>query len=153
MDQVQYLTPGQGAELAAPDAVLTVKVGADHTDQQFEVFEVDAPRGPATPLHTTGWAKCYYVLTGRMLVQLGDEAYDLGAGASIVIPPGAWHTFTVLTPSVQFLAIAATGAMGRFHRDLADSVDPSRPLPEVLPAITAVLSRHPVTMAAPDAAR
>lgn len=153
MDNVQYLTAGQGAELATPDAVLTVKVGADHTDQQFEVFEVDAPRGPATPLHTTGWAKCYYVLAGRMLVQLGDEACDLGPGASLLIPAGAWHTFTVLTPSVQFLAVAATGAMGRFHRDLAASLDPARPLSDLLPVIMEVLSRHPVSMAAPEAAR
>jgi hypothetical protein len=48
-----------------PDAVLTVKIDAAHTDDHYELFELDAPRGPTTPLHRTGWAKAYYVLSGR----------------------------------------------------------------------------------------
>lgn len=61
--RVQHTAAGDGAELAAPDAVLTVKIDAVHTDDHYELFEVDAPRGPATPLHRTGWGKAYYVCT------------------------------------------------------------------------------------------
>ena len=85
--QVQYTAAGEGIELNAPDAVLTVKVDAAHTGGAYEVFEVDAPRGPATPLHRTNWPKAYYVLQGRMLVQVEDEGYDLTPGASVTIPP------------------------------------------------------------------
>ena len=66
------------------------------------MFEVDAPRGPATPLHRTGWAKTYYVLHGRMVVQVEDEALRPRAGSSVTIPPGALHTFTVLSPTATF---------------------------------------------------
>jgi hypothetical protein len=30
------------------------------------------PRGGPTPLHRTGWGKAYYVLNGRMIVQVED---------------------------------------------------------------------------------
>lgn len=133
--QVQYSAAGEGVALSAPDAVHTVKIDAAHTDGAYEVFEVHAPRGPATPRHRTGWPKAYYVLGGRMSVQIDDETYDLTAGASVTIPPHALHTFTVLSPSVQFLAIGLTDAMGRFFADL----DAGLELPQVL-------SRHDVTL-------
>ena len=102
---VQYTAAGEGAELSAPDAVLTVKIDAAHTGGAYEVFEVDAPRGPATPLHRTNWPKAYYVLQGRIQVQVEDEGYDLTPGASVAIPANALHTFTVLSPSTKFLAV------------------------------------------------
>jgi quercetin dioxygenase-like cupin family protein len=133
--QVQYTAAGDGAELSAPDAVLTVKIDAAHTDGAYEVFEVDAPRGPATPLHRTNWPKAYYVLQGRMLVQVEDEGYDLTPGASVTIPPNALHTFTVLSPSTTFLAVSLSDAMGRFHSDLSAGME-----------LEQVLSRHDVTV-------
>ena len=61
-----------------------------------------------------------------MIVQVEDEAFDLGPGSSITIPPAALHTFTVLSPTTKFLAVCMTGAMGRFHADL-DYLGASRP--------------------------
>jgi quercetin dioxygenase-like cupin family protein len=149
---VQHSAAGDGIELTAPDAVLTVKIDAAHTDDQYELFEVDAPRGPATPLHRTGWAKAYYVLNGRMIVQVEDEAFDLGPGSSITIPPGALHTFTVLSPSTKFLALSLTGAMGRFHADLDATIPRDRPVGEIMHEIQQVLGRHDVAVAGFDAA-
>ncbi|MET4638820.1 cupin domain-containing protein [Mycetocola sp. 2940] len=143
---IQFLQAGDGAELRSPDATLTVKVDSAHTDDSYELFEVDAPRDEPTPLHRTGWAKTYYVLEGRMIVQIEDEGFDLGPGSSIAIPPGAPHTFTVLTPSTKFLVFSLTGAMGRFHADLDATVPRGRPLEETMPAVQQVLSRHDVTL-------
>jgi quercetin dioxygenase-like cupin family protein len=145
--QVQHTAAGEGIELTAPDAVLTVKIDGGHTDDQYELFEVDAPRGPATPPHRTGWAKAYYVLNGRMMVQVEDEGFDLGPGSSITIPPGALHTFTVLSPTTKFLAVGMTGAMGRFFADLDGSVPHGRPIEEVAKQVQEVLGRHDVTVA------
>jgi mannose-6-phosphate isomerase-like protein (cupin superfamily) len=144
---VQHSAAGEGRELTAPDGVHTVKIDATHTDDHYELFEVDAPRGPATPLHRTGWAKAYYILNGRMLVQVEDEGFDLGPGSSITIPPGALHTFTVLSPTTKFLAMSLTGAMGRFLADLDASVPHGRPIEEVAQQIQEVLARHDVTVA------
>jgi quercetin dioxygenase-like cupin family protein len=145
--RVQHTAAGEGTELTAPDAVLTVKIDATCTDGQYELFEVDAPRGPATPPHRTGWGKAYYVLHGRLVVQVEDEGYDLGPGASIAIPPGALHTFTVLSPTTTFLAISPTAAMGRFHADLDATVPRGRPIEEVVPQVQQVIGRHEVSVA------
>jgi quercetin dioxygenase-like cupin family protein len=150
--QVQHTAAGEGIELTAPDAVLTVKIDGGHTDDHYELFEVDAPRGPATALHRTGWAKAFYVLNGRMIVQVEDEGFDLGPGSSITIPPGALHTFTVLSPTTKFLAISMSGAMGRFHADLDATIPRDRPLEEVTHEIRQVLSRHDVIVAGFDTA-
>jgi quercetin dioxygenase-like cupin family protein len=144
---VQHTAAGEGLELTTPDAVVTIKIDAGHTDDQYELFEVDAPRGPATPLHRTGWAKAYYVLTGRMIVQVEDEAFDLGPGSSITIPPGALHTETVLSPSTKYLALGLTGAMGRFFADLDAAVPHGGPIQEIAPQLREVLAHHGVTLA------
>jgi len=149
---VQHTAAGEGRELTAPDGVHTVKIDATHTDDQYELFEVDAQRGPATPPHRTGWAKAYYVLNGRILVQVEDEGFDFGPGSSIAIPPGALHTFTVLSPTTKFLAVGLTGAMGRFFADLDASVPRGRPIEEVTQQIQEVLTRHDVTLAGFDLA-
>lgn len=143
---VQHSAAGDGVELTAPDAILTVKIDSAHTDDHYELFEVDAPRGPATPLHRTGWAKAYYVLQGRIIVQVEDEGFDLGPGSSITIPPGALPTFTVLSPTARFLAISITGAMGRFHTDLDATVPRGSSVEEVGQQIREVLGRHDVTV-------
>jgi quercetin dioxygenase-like cupin family protein len=149
----QYLQAGDGVERRAPDAILTVKVDSEHTDDAYEVFEIDAARDDPTPLHRTGWAKTYYVLQGRIVVQVEDEGFDLGPGSSIAIPPGALHTFTVLTPATKFLVFSLTGKMGRFHADLDRSVPHGRPLEEIMPDVLNVLSRHDVTVEGMEALR
>ncbi|MBE0011440.1 cupin domain-containing protein [Arthrobacter sp. AET 35A] len=143
---VQYTAAGDGTELTAHDAVLTIKVGAAHTADQYELFEVSAPRGPTTPLHRTGWDKTYYLLQGRMIVQVTDEAYDLGPGSSLSIPANTLHTFTVLTPSATFLVISLTGSMGRFHADLDAAIPRGRSLEDAAGDLREVLARHAVTV-------
>jgi quercetin dioxygenase-like cupin family protein len=144
---VQHAVTGEGRELTLPDAVITVKIDAEHTDGQYELFEVDAPRGPTTPLHRTGWGKAYYVLNGRMIVRVGDEAFDLGPGSAITIPPGALHTETVLSPTVKYLAVGLTRAMGRFFADLDATVPHGHPIEEIAQSLQDVLARHDVTVA------
>ncbi|MEV0284476.1 MULTISPECIES: cupin domain-containing protein [unclassified Kribbella] len=140
-ESVHLSTAGTGAEYVAPDATVTVKVGSEHTGAQYEIFEIDAPRGPAAPPHSETWSKAFYVLQGRILVQAGDQGYDLGPGSSISIPAGTVNTFSVLTPSAKFLAVSQTGKMGDFFADLA-SVDPTD-----YAALGEVSSRHGVTLA------
>ncbi len=144
---VQHTAAGEGRELVLPDAVITVKVDAEHTEDQYELFEVDAPRGPTTPLHRTGCGKAYYVLNGRMIVQVEDEGFDLGPGSAITIPPGALHTETVLSPTVKYLAVGMTGAWGRFFADLDAAVPHGRPIEEIGQKLQEVLARHDVTVA------
>jgi D-lyxose ketol-isomerase len=79
-----------------------------------------------------------------MIVQIEDEAFDLGPGSSITIPPAALHTFTVLSPTTKFLAICMTGAMDRFQADLHACVPRDRRIEEVAQQLQEVLDRHDV---------
>lgn len=137
---VNFSPPGTGTEYVAPDATVTVKIASAHTGGLYELFEVDAPRGPAGPPHKEAWSKAFYVLQGRILVQADDSAYDLGPGSSITIPAGTTNTFTVLTPAAKFLALSLTDSMGRFFADLD-----SAPAGDFA-ALRAVVDRHGVTM-------
>jgi quercetin dioxygenase-like cupin family protein len=113
------MTTTTAEELTAPDATVTVRISGKDTAGAYELFEVDAPRGEPAPPHRTPWPKCYYVLHGRMAVLLDGELHDLSPGDAIAIPSNAPHTFTVHTPSVQFLAFAVGEAMSAFFRDLS----------------------------------
>ncbi|WP_326837053.1 cupin domain-containing protein [Amycolatopsis rhabdoformis] len=124
----------QPIELTCPRATVTVLVAAG----AYELFEVDAPRGPTGPPHAAPWPRAYYVLRGRMAAYLDGEIHDLGPGSALPVPPGAAHTFTVHTPSVQFLAVSLTDAMGRFLRE-ADLAPPG--------TVREVAARHGVTVA------
>ena len=146
---VQHTVAGEGVELTAPDAVVSVKVDAEHTDGLYEVLEIHARRGPAAPLHREGWAKTFYALGGRIVVQVEDEAFDLTPGSSLTIPPHALNTFTVLSPSATFLTVAMTGAMSAFLADLDATVPHDRPMDETVTQLQQVLSRHDVTMDGP----
>ncbi|ONI80277.1 hypothetical protein ALI22I_43725 [Saccharothrix sp. ALI-22-I] len=139
-------TTGDGFELNSPDAKITVKVDAAHTDGAYELFEVDAQRGPTMPPHREPWAKTYYVLHGRMAVLVDGEVYDLGPGSSLAIPAGALNTFTVHTPSVQFLAISLTDALGRFFHDVDQAVPAGTPLEEAAERLPDLAARHGVTL-------
>ncbi len=135
----------EGQELHSPDAIITVKAGAEHTGA-FELFEVDAPRGPAVLPHGTPWPKAYYVLHGRMAVLVDGEIHDLGPGASITVPAGGMHTFTVHTPSVKYLAFSPGAQMGRFFRDVDQAVPAGTPMTEAAPLLTEVLHRQGITL-------
>jgi quercetin dioxygenase-like cupin family protein len=144
---VQHTAAGEGIELTTPDAIVTVKIDGASTDDTYELFEVDAARGLSAPAHRESWAKAFYLLNGRMIVQVEDEAIDLGPGSSITIPPGALNTFTVLSPTAKFLALSLTPGMGRLFSDLDATVPLGRPIEEVGPQLQEVLSRHGVTIA------
>jgi quercetin dioxygenase-like cupin family protein len=106
-ESIHLSSPGTGVEYAVSDAFVTVKIGTEHTDGQYELFEVDALRGEPAPPRTEPCSKAFYVLHGRILVQAGDQGYDLGPGSSISIPVGILNTFTVLTPAATFLTVRA----------------------------------------------
>jgi hypothetical protein len=82
-----------------------------------------------------------------MVVQVEAEGFELGPGSSITIPPGALHTFTVLSPTTKFLVVSLTGAMSRFHADLDATVPHGRQIEDAMREIRQVLSRHDVTVA------
>jgi Uncharacterized conserved protein, contains double-stranded beta-helix domain len=144
-----HTPPGAGPRLDTFDGVHTVKVGAEHTGGAYEIFEVDAPRAPAIPLHRTPWAKSFYLLDGGMTVQVDENRYELEPGSTITIPAGAAHTFEVTTASAKLLAFTLTDGAGRLFADIVASVPRDRPMHEVVPMLVQVAQRNDVTFEQP----
>lgn len=137
--------PGEGPQLDTFDGVHTVKAGAADTGGAYEVFEIDVPNAPAMPLHQTPWAKTLYLLAGALSVQVEHETFELEPGASITIPAGAAHTFTVTSPSAKFLGFTTGGGAGRLFADIVRSVPRDRPMDEIVPIMLEVAQRNDVT--------
>lgn len=148
----RYTGPGKGSALDTFDAIHTVKVSAEDTGGAYELFEVDAPRGPAVPMHRTPWAKTFHMLAGTMTVHIEGEHHELEPGATIAIPDGAAHTFEVTTPTARFLAFTLSDAAGRLFADIVASIPPDRPIQEIASLLVAVAQRHGVAFSADDPA-
>ena len=58
----------------------------------------------------------------------------------------------MLSPTVKYLAVGLTRAMGRFFADLDATVPRGRPIEEVAQPLQDVLARHDVTVAGLPAA-
>jgi quercetin dioxygenase-like cupin family protein len=141
-------TAREGTELNAVDATVVVKIGAEHTAGRYELFEVFATRGAATPAHRADWDKVFYVLHGRLPVQVDRDTYELDPGSCVNVPAGAANTVAALTPSAAFLAFSLGDRMGRFFTDLDRTVPTGQPLEQVVPYVLEVTERHGVSFAA-----
>ncbi|MBN9742239.1 cupin domain-containing protein [Amycolatopsis sp. A1MSW2902] len=137
---------GEGPELDTQDSTATVKASAADTSG-YELFEIDAPRGPAVPPHADPWTKGFYVLSGRITVCLDGELHDLGPGSFVHIPAGTPNTFTVHTPHAKFLVLTPDDAMGRFFREIDATVPSGAPWPDAVPLLGAIAARHGVAFA------
>ncbi|MGV9297485.1 cupin domain-containing protein [Amycolatopsis sp. NPDC003676] len=147
---IHLSTSGEGPELDTKDAIVTVKASAADTGG-YELFEVDASRGPAVPPHADPWAKGFYVLCGRITVRLDGELHELGPGSFVHIPAGVPNTFTVRTPHAKFLVLTPDDAMGEFFREIDRTVPANALWPAAVPLLGDIAARHGVTFGEPVA--
>lgn len=144
-NRIAFNPAGHGQRLNTVDSTATVKIDAADTSDAYELFEVDAPEGPGVPPHRHPWAEAYYVLEGHLRVQVGQQRYDLEPGSSITVPPNAIHATEADGGSCRFLAFSLSAGTGLLFADLDRSVDPSRPMDELVPVILAVAERNGVS--------
>jgi quercetin dioxygenase-like cupin family protein len=146
----RYTRPDEGARFEMPDGVHIVKASAEGTGGAYEVFEVDAPRAPAAPLHRSPWTGTMYVLEGSVRVRFEDGEVELTPGSSITIAGQTAFTLDVLGEFARFLAVTSGDRAGRFFADFAASVPAGRPFEEVFSQVAAVTSRHGVSVVQAD---
>lgn len=147
--RIRHSHAGEGVRLNTIDSIATVKVRGEDTNGEYELFEIDAPVGSGIPAHRHAWAEAYYTLSGRLAVQVGARQLDLGPGASVTVPPGAVHTFTVTEPGTRFLAFSLTAASGHLFADLDRSIPTDRPIDEIIPLVMEVAARNGVEFVQP----
>jgi len=150
--QVHHSTAGTGTELFTVDSTATVKVGAEHTNGEYELFEIDSTRGSFVPPHRHPWPESYYVLHGRLGVQVGSRHFELAPGDSVTVPTGAVHSIAAASAAVKFLAVSLTAGTGRLFADLDANIDPGEPLEKIAPLLVEIAERNQTTfMGAPPA--
>lgn len=109
-----HVTRGSAGKYIYP---WSFKAVGEHTNGMFDflVGEIEYLSGP--PLHThTEQADTWYVLSGVLKFQAGDEIFDLGPGDFATVPPKVPHTFDNAIadqPPVQVINIMTPSGFDR----------------------------------------
>ena len=65
------------------------------------------PTGGKDPQQPHTEAEAYYVISGRAMMTVGDEARPVGPGATIFVPAGVTHRFHDITEDLLLLVFFA----------------------------------------------
>ncbi len=97
--------------------LLTVKASAESTGGGLSLFDIRAPRGPASPLHVHhNEAEWWYVLEGELVIWAAGSVVEAGKGAFVYSPPDTPHTFDVVSDEAHFLVGTNPGGFEAFLR-------------------------------------
>ena len=70
------------------------------TSESLMLIDVVFEKGAVVPLHTHPHEQVGYLISGRVLFELGDERQELAAGDSWLVPPNVPHQVTALERSL-----------------------------------------------------
>ena len=144
-NRIVHVLAGEGQRLNTVDSMATVKISAADTNEEYELFELEAPDGSAVPPHRHPWAEAYYVLEGDLGVQVGGRHYRLGPGDTVSIPPNAVHTIAPNGGTCRFLVISMSAGTGSLFADLDRSVPTDEPMEAIVPVLLEVAERNGVS--------
>jgi quercetin dioxygenase-like cupin family protein len=119
--------PGTGSEAPIRRFRTTVRIRAEASGGVASVMEHTlAPGCLAMPVHRHPTvAEVLHVLAGTLTVTLDSRVHVAPAGTSLVIPPGAAHTFWVALDAsepARVLAVVTPGGMERYYEAVAAAV-------------------------------
>jgi quercetin dioxygenase-like cupin family protein len=96
--------PGQ--EVAAGRATrVQVLLGPADGTPHFAMRRFVMGEGGGMPRHTNAVEHEQYVLAGRALITVGEEAHEVSRGDVLYIPAGAPHSYRVLEAPFEFLCL------------------------------------------------
>jgi quercetin dioxygenase-like cupin family protein len=92
------LEPNEGSKLWIGEWFLSWRAEGENTGYAFSIFETTITPGNGLPLHKHPFAEFFYVLEGTLDFGRWSnsgvaEWVTCGAGASVLAPPNAPHTF------------------------------------------------------------
>jgi quercetin dioxygenase-like cupin family protein len=151
MQRFVTLANGEGEQLNVLGTSVTVKASADATNEVYEIMELAAPPGWALPAHRHPWPEAYYVLSGRLDVQVGGRELAMTTGHFLNLPANAVHALNVSDEQTRFLIWTIGSEAGLLFRELSEMLAPGLPTPEMVGDILAIADRHRVTNVAPGA--
>jgi quercetin dioxygenase-like cupin family protein len=137
MTTAPLLEPQVSAPTAEPlwflGTLVRPKLTGEQTGGRFALWEALLPRGAAPPLHSHPQDETFYVLEGELTVwlvrrELADDrrwvetcARRCGAGACVLAPAGAPHTFRVESDTARILFLSTPAGIEEYVHELAES--------------------------------
>ncbi|WP_199440240.1 quercetin 2,3-dioxygenase [Umezawaea beigongshangensis] len=142
-EQVNGLPPstacvpaGHGPTTWFDGNVYTVKVSAETTGGSLSVLESSILPGSGPPLHVhTGEDEAFYVLSGQLEFQVGDERFTGRAGDFVFVPRGTPHRFeNAGTHVAHTIFVYTPGGFEQFFLEVGEPAVPGAPVPKWGPA-------------------
>jgi quercetin dioxygenase-like cupin family protein len=133
---------------SGPGRDLVFKVTGDDTAGAFDYFTVEvAPHG-GPPLHVHhAQEEAIHVMTGRLLVRIGERQFTLEPGGFAYMPAQLPHAFLNLTDEPADIVVVFTPGGGhRFFEELGPATRSASPDHA---QIAAIFERHDMTLLGP----
>jgi mannose-6-phosphate isomerase-like protein (cupin superfamily) len=124
------LGEGEGEVHTVGPSRVTIKAGGDETGGTFYLGEAEIePSFPGPPPHFHERLQdMFFVLAGRLTVQLGNSTVEATPGTFICVPPGVWHTFSNLSNEpVRFLNFNTPSGWEDYMRELGSAFASGEP--------------------------
>ncbi len=122
----------EGEEHWFNHGLIILKATAEQTNGNFTIVEFRMPKGFANPLHYhTTEDEFFYVISGELRFQLGDEVIEAREGSLVYGPRDIQHAFRVDSPEARMLLIF--GPAGNIESFFREGAKPARSL-ELPPA-------------------
>src|SRR5580704_4815712 len=95
MTQISVIAPAGGEVIQLGPTQLRILEDGRTTGHRLGIGEITLPpHTPGPPQHRHAQHdEGFYVVSGTARFTVGETSYDLTAGALVMIPPGAPHTF------------------------------------------------------------
>ncbi|MGH2806122.1 MAG: cupin domain-containing protein [Actinomycetota bacterium] len=90
---------------------MRILLRAEDTDGRVAVLRDSVPAGwEGPPLHHHDWDEAFYVLTGDLTFQVGEQIIARTAGETAFAPAGSHHTFANLSDAPASYLVVCTPA-------------------------------------------
>lgn len=117
-----FLPPGDGDTLAGMGVEVVHKARSSDTGGGWSLVEYTASPGfrIPPPHYHEAMTESFYVLSGELTVQLGEQRHPAPAGSFTLVPPGTVHTFAnESVKPVTFLLFMSPGGFESYFDDVA----------------------------------
>ncbi|KQX62215.1 MULTISPECIES: cupin domain-containing protein [unclassified Streptomyces] len=128
---VSVVGPDDGETIVLGTTRMRVLEDGSHTGHRLGIAEsVLAPHTPGPPQHRHArHDEGFYVVSGTVRFTVGDEDHDATAGALVMVPPGAPHTFANITDQPAVILTTFTPDLYvQYFRDLRNVTVSGGPL-------------------------
>jgi mannose-6-phosphate isomerase-like protein (cupin superfamily) len=153
MAEVVIVGPHEGDFALTHPLQMRILEDGSTTSHRLGIGEITiAPHVSGPPQHRHAQHdEGFYVVSGTVRFTVGDRSYDASAGALVMVPPGAPHTFANVSDEPAVLLNTFTPDLYvQYFRDLRDMIASAQPMtPDDAVRVMARYATVPATEYAP----